>query len=90
MFRIHRSLKNTAHGGVAPIGNTGLNAPASLIPYYSVHAVGGQLNYILPAKSFSLFFKYEHEYKALSHTLGNTIVLSGKARGTQQEQLIVT
>jgi hypothetical protein len=67
----------TANGGTIPIGSTGLNAPASLIPYYSVHAVGGQLNYILPAKNISLFFKYEHEYESFSHTLGNTIVFGG-------------
>lgn len=47
----------TANGGQVPIGSTGLTLPASLLPYYSVHAVGGQINYILPAKNFSLFFK---------------------------------
>jgi len=67
----------TANGGQVPIGSTGLTAPASLIPYYSVHAVGGQINYILPAKNFSLFFKGYHEYSASSHTLGNTIVFGG-------------
>jgi len=36
-----------------------------------------QLNYILPAKNFSAFFKYEHEYTSSSHTLGNTIVFGG-------------
>jgi hypothetical protein len=65
----------TANGGTVPIGNVLL--PASVIPYYSVHAVGGQLNYILTAKNLSFFFKYEHEYKAYSHTLGNTIVFGG-------------
>ena len=65
----------TANGGTVPVGP--IVAPANLIPYYSVHAVGGQLNYILPAKNFSLFFKYEHEYAASSHTLGTTIVFGG-------------
>lgn len=65
----------TANGGTAPLGP--VVVPAMLIPYYSVHAVGGQLNYILPAKNFSLFFKYEHEYAASSHTLGDTIVFGG-------------
>lgn len=51
--------------------------PASSIPYYSVHAVGGQLNYILPAKNLSFFFKFEHEYKSSIHTLGNTVVFGG-------------
>jgi hypothetical protein len=69
----------TADGGTIPnplpIGSP--TVPASPSPFYSVHAVGGQLNYILPAKHFSLFFKYEHEYKSYSHTLGNTIVFGG-------------
>jgi hypothetical protein len=66
----------TDNGGtVASPG--GLIAPASLIPSYSVHAVGGQVNYILPAKNLVLNFKYEHEYKANTHTLGNTIVFGG-------------
>jgi hypothetical protein len=67
----------TANGGQVPIGSTGMTMPASLLPYYSVHAVGGQLNYILPAKNFSLFFKYSHEFSASSHTIGNTIVFGG-------------
>lgn len=62
----------TADGGTVPLGNAVL--PASVIPYYSVHAVGGQINYILPSKNFSVFVKYEPEYKAYSHTLGRTIV----------------
>ena len=62
----------TANGGTVSVGN--LILPASILPYYSVHAVGGQINYILPVKNLSPFFKYEHEYKAYSHTLGNTIV----------------
>ena len=65
----------TANSGTVSVGNQIL--PASSIPFYSVHAVGGQLNYILPAKNFSLFFKYEHEYTSYSHTLGNTVVFGG-------------
>jgi hypothetical protein len=42
----------TADGGTIPnprpIGSP--TVPASVSPFYSVHAVGGQLNYILPAK----------------------------------------
>ena len=53
---------------------TSVTTPA---PYYSVHAVGGQANFIMPAKNFALFFKYEHEYKSYAHTLGNTIVFGG-------------
>ncbi len=65
----------TANGGTVPVGP--LVAPARLLPYYSVHAVGGQTTFILPAKNLSLFFKYEHEYKSYSHTLGNTLVFGG-------------
>ena len=64
-----------ADGGTIPIGP--LVGPASVLPFYSVHAVGGQITYILPAKHLSFFFKYEHEYKSYSHTLGNTIVFGG-------------
>jgi len=60
----------TNNGGTVSIG--GIIVPASAIPSYSVHAIGGQLNYILPAKNFSLFFKGYHEYSASSHTLGTT------------------
>jgi len=35
------------------------------------------VNYVLPVKNLSFFFKYEHEYKSYSHTLGNTIVFGG-------------
>jgi len=67
----------TANGGQIPIGPTGLTLPASLLPYYSVHAIGGQLTYILPKKNFSLFFKGYDEYAASSHTLGNTFTFGG-------------
>jgi hypothetical protein len=65
----------TANGGTFALGN--LILPASSLPYYSAHAVGGQLNHIHPSTNFVLFFKYEHEYKSSSHTLGNTIVFGG-------------
>jgi hypothetical protein len=66
----------TANGGTVALPD-GSPAPASLLPYYSVHAVGGQASFIMPAKNLALFFKYEHEYDAYSHTLGNTIVFGG-------------
>jgi hypothetical protein len=47
---------------------------ASQIPHYSVHAVGGHLNYILPTKNLVGFFKYYDEYLAYSHYQGTTIV----------------
>jgi hypothetical protein len=52
-------------------------APASLLPRYSSHAVGGQANFIMPPKHLLLFFKYEHEYSAYATTLGNTIAFGG-------------
>ena len=67
----------TANGGTIPVGSTGLSIPASTLPFYSVHAVGGQLTYILPLKSLNFYFKAEHEYKALNHFEGNTIVFGG-------------
>jgi hypothetical protein len=70
----------TQNGGTfaatGPLGNT-LILPASSLPFYSVHALGGQANFIMPAKNFLLFFKYEHEYASYSHTLGTTIVFGG-------------
>ena len=65
----------TDNGGTVSVGP--IIAPAKFLPHYSVHGVGGQLNYILPARNFSLFFKYYHEYKSYSATLGNTIVFGG-------------
>ena len=67
----------TANGGKISIGSTGLTLPASVLPYYSVHAIGGQLNYILPAENFSLFFKGYYEYSASSYTLGTTLCFGG-------------
>lgn len=61
----------TANGGSVSLGN--FVVPASTIPSYSVHAVGGQINYLLMPKNLSLYFKYYGEYKAYSHTLGDTI-----------------
>jgi hypothetical protein len=65
----------TASSGTISVGP--IVGPANILPFYSVHAVGGQVTYILPAKNFSCFFKYEHEYKSSSHTLGNTVVFGG-------------
>jgi hypothetical protein len=50
--------------------NQGLTAA---FPYYSVHAVGVQSNFILPAKGLNLFFKYEPEYMAKARPEGRTI-----------------
>jgi hypothetical protein len=51
--------------------------PASLVPYYSVHGIGFQANYILPAKDVALFFKYYDEYSAKARPEGRTIVFGG-------------
>jgi hypothetical protein len=64
----------TANGGTVPIGSTNVTIPASSLPYYSVHAIGGQGTYILPMKNLSFYVKGEHEYTAYSHFVGNTFV----------------
>ncbi len=64
----------TADSGTVPIPGTALTTDASLIPFYSVHAVGGAANYILPTKNLVGFFKYYDEYLAYSHFQGTTIV----------------
>jgi hypothetical protein len=55
----------------------GLPVSASRVPYYSVHGIGFQANYILPAKDFVLFFKYYDEYSAKARVQGRTIVFGG-------------
>jgi hypothetical protein len=55
----------------------GMPVAASLVPYYSVHAIGFQANYILPAKNVALFFKYYDEYSAKARPQGRTIVFGG-------------
>ncbi len=62
----------TANSGTVPIGSTNVTIPASMLPYYSVHAIGGQATYILPAKNLSFYVKGEHEYTAYSAFVGNT------------------
>ncbi len=61
----------TANGGTVLVG--GIPVPAKSIPYYSVHGVGGQINYILPAKNLLFFFKGYDEYRALARVEGRTI-----------------
>jgi hypothetical protein len=60
--------------------NSGLaspNIPASAFPYYSVHAIGFQTNFILPVRALNFFFKFEDEYRALARPEGRTIVFGG-------------
>jgi hypothetical protein len=49
------------------------NIPASALPYYSVHAIGFQTNFILPVKALNFFFKFEDEYRAFARPEGRTI-----------------
>jgi hypothetical protein len=65
----------SSNGGTIPVGP--IAVPASRIPYYSVHAIGFQSNFILPAKGVALFFKYEDEYRALARPQGRTIAFGG-------------
>jgi len=51
----------------------GIPIAASKAPYYSVHAIGFQANYILPAKDLVAFFKYYDEYSAKARPQGRTI-----------------
>ena len=67
----------TQNGGTVPIGSTNFTIPASTLPYYSVHAIGGQGTYILPMKNLTFYVKGYHEYTAYSHFVGNTIVFGG-------------
>jgi hypothetical protein len=67
----------TKDSGTIGIPGTSLTTSANFIPTYSVHAAGVQLNYVMPAKEISAFFKYYHEYRAYSHFQGNTIVFGG-------------
>jgi hypothetical protein len=53
------------------------NIPASALPYYSVHAIGFQTNFILPVKALNFFFKFEDEYRAFARPEGRTIVFGG-------------
>jgi hypothetical protein len=65
----------TANSGTFSL--SGIILPASALPFYSVHAAGGQITYIVPPKNLSFYFKYEGEYVSYSHTLGDTIVFGG-------------
>jgi hypothetical protein len=47
------------------------------VPFYSVHAVGLQSNFILPARNLNFCFKYLDEYRAISRPEGRTIAFGG-------------
>jgi len=65
----------TDNGGTITVG--GVIVPASTLPYYSVHGIGVQSNFILPKKSLSFFFKYYNEYTAKARSEGRTFVFGG-------------
>jgi hypothetical protein len=65
----------TANGGNYLIA--GLPVSASRAPYYSVHGIGFQGNFILPGPDVVLFFKYYDEYSAKARVKGRTIVFGG-------------
>ena len=56
---------------------TGVILPASGVPYYSVHAIGLQANFIVPKKGLNFFFKYESEYLAKARPEGRTFTFGG-------------
>jgi len=58
--------------GALIVGETPV--PESAIPFYSVHAMGVQCNFLLPAKNFAAFFKYLDEYRAIAGPQGRSIV----------------
>jgi hypothetical protein len=65
----------SSNGGTVTVA--GIPVPASILPYYSVHGIGFQSNFILPAKDLALFFKYYDEYSAKARPEGRTIVFGG-------------
>jgi hypothetical protein len=54
--------------------NTIVDAFERLVPFYYMHAAGGQVNYIDLKHDWNVFFKYEKEYRALAAPKGYTIV----------------
>jgi hypothetical protein len=56
-------------------GNKGTYA--SLLPYYSGHAMGFQTNFIAPIHGLNFFFKFYEQYSAKAALKGRTIVFGG-------------
>jgi hypothetical protein len=55
----------------------GMPVAATRVPYHSVHGIGVQVNYILPTKGATIFFKYYDEYSAKARIQGRTFVFGG-------------
>jgi len=68
-------LQVTSNGGNYLVA--GIPVAASRTPFYSVHGIGVQANYILPAKNLALFFKYYNEYSAKARPEGRSFVFGG-------------
>jgi len=64
----------------------GIPVSANSVPYYSVHGIGFQANYILPAKDFLVFFKYYDQYSAKARVQGRTIAFGVRGRGRLQNR----
>jgi hypothetical protein len=62
----------SSNGGTIIVAGIPVNA--STIPYYSVHGIGVQSNFILPAKDLAAFFKYYDECSAKARPQGRTFV----------------
>jgi hypothetical protein len=65
----------SSNGGTVIVA--GIPFAASRIPYYSVHAIGFQFNFILPGPDVTLFLKYYDEYLAKARPQGRTIAFGG-------------
>jgi hypothetical protein len=65
----------TSNGGTIIVA--GIPVPASTLPYYSVHGVGAQSNFVLPPKGLVFFFKYYNEYLAKARPQGRSFVFGG-------------
>jgi hypothetical protein len=62
----------SSNAGTVIVAGIPLNASA--IPYYSVHGIGFQSDFVMPAKDLAAFFKYYDEYSAKARPQGRTIV----------------
>jgi hypothetical protein len=65
----------TANGGNYLIA--GRPVSAGSVPYYSVHGIGFQGNFIMPGPDVVLFFKYYDEYSAKARPQGRAFVFGG-------------
>jgi hypothetical protein len=74
---LKKNLSRLAQLGVIGYDQWQVSANQGLtrdFPYYSMHAIGLQTNFILPGPGFSAFFKYLPEYLVKASTQGRTFV----------------